>query len=256
MSQFEKSPSTCYNTSMDNIRLRRILAFLKVRKSCTVAEIMAKFGTSSATAHRDIAALARRDAVERVRGGIIYNDAPNARTTSANYQERVISRRTEKMKAAQKALALITEGDIIFLDSSTTTYELALLLMHERFDHLTIITNAIAVMNLFRKFPPHWSMIGLGGNYDPQLNSILGISALEQLARFNLTKAFVSCFGVDDKNATTNHEHQAEMLRKVLDAADMRYLIVDHKKLGRKGLYRIAPRGGFDAIISDTAIKK
>ena len=107
-------------------------------------------------------------------------------------------------------------------------------------------------MNLFRKFPPHWSMIGLGGNYDPQLNSILGMSALEQLSRFNLTKAFVSCFGVDDKSATTNHERQAEMLRKVLDAADRRYLIVDRGKIGRKGLYRIAARGGFDAVLCNS----
>ena len=117
-------------------------------------------------------------------------------------------------------------------------------------------TNAIPVMHLFRKFPAHWSLIGLGGNYDPQLNSILGISALEQLARYNVTKAFVSGFGLDDKTATTNHEHQAEILRKVLDAADKRYLLIDHTKLGRKGLYRIAARGGFDAIISDRPLRR
>ena len=237
---------------MDNIRLHRILAFLKERKSCTVNEIMANFGISSATAHRDIATLAKRDAVERVRGGIIYNEAPHAAANAANYQERVVARRGEKTAAAKKARKLVGEGDIIFLDSSTTTYELALLLKRERFDHLTVITNSIAVMNLFRKFPPHWSMIGLGGNFDPQLNSILGMSALEQLSHFNLTKAFVSCFGVDDKNATTNHERQAEMLRKVLDSADRRYLIVDRTKLGRKGLYRISARKAFDAIIADS----
>ena len=236
---------------MDNLRIRRVLAYLKQKKSCTVEELMEKFGVSSATAHRDIALLSKRDAVERVRGGIVYNDAPEVRANSANYQERVTLRRTEKTSAARKALALISEGDIIFLDSSTTTYELALLLMHAEFDHLTVITNSIAVMGLFRKMPAHWAMIGLGGNYDVQLNSILGMSALEQLSHFNLTKAFVSCFGVDDKNVTTNHERQAEMLRKVLDAADKRYLIVDHTKIGRKGLYRIAARGGFDAIITD-----
>ena len=236
---------------MENIRTRQILAYLKQRKSCTLAELMKKFGVSPATIHRDVASLAKRDAVERVRGGIVYNDAPEAAAGSTNYQERVVARRKEKISAARKALSLITEGDIIFLDSSTTTYELALLLVHEQFDHLTVITNSIAVMNLFRKFPPHWSMIGLGGNFDPQLNSILGMSALEQLSRFNLTKAFVSCFGVDDKNATTNHERQAEMLHKVLDSADRRYLVVDHTKIGRKGLYRIAARGGFDAIITD-----
>ena len=240
---------------MDNIRMRQILAYLKTRKSCTLKELMDAFGVSSATIHRDVAILAKRDAVERVRGGLIYNETPAPSGNAAAYQERVVTRRPEKIMVAQKALHVIEEGDIIFLDSSTTVYELALLLTHGEFDHLTIITNAIPVMHLFRKFPAHWSLIGLGGNYDPQLNSILGISALEQLARYNLTKAFVSGFGLDDKTATTNHEHQAEILRKVLDAADRRYLLIDHTKFGRKGLYRIAARGGFDAIISDRPLR-
>ena len=217
---------------------------------------MDAFGVSSATIHRDVAILAKRDAVERVRGGLIYNETPAPSGNAAAYQERVVTHRSEKIMVAQKALHVIEEGDIIFLDSSTTVYELALLLTHGEFDHLTIITNAIPVMHLFRKFPAHWSLIGLGGNYDPQLNSILGISALEQLARYNVTKAFVSGFGLDDKTATTNHEHQAEILRKVLDAADKRYLLIDHTKLGRKGLYRIAARGGFDAIISDRPLRR
>ena len=64
-------------------------------------------------------------------------------------------------------------------------------------------------------------------------------------SNFNRVKALF------DKNVTTNHEHQSEILRKVLDAADRRYVIADHTKLGRKGLYRIAARGGFDEIITD-----
>lgn len=237
---------------MENFRTRQILAYLKQRKSCTLAELMKKFDVSSATIHRDVEALSKRDAVERVRGGLVYNEAPDANGNSAAYQERVVARRREKIVVAKKALPLIEEGDIIFLDSSTTVYELALQLAHADFDHLTVITNAVAVMGLFRKFPPHWSMIGLGGNYDPQLNSILGMSALEQLSRYNISKAFVSAFGLDEKNATTNHEHQAEMLHAVLAAADKLYLLVDRIKLGRKGLYRISARGAFNEIITES----
>ena len=236
---------------MDNIRQRQMLSYLKSRRSCTLEELMAHFKVSSATIHRDAAALSRRDAIERVRGGLLYRDAPDPAAGAADYQGRVVTHRAQKIAAARKALALIEEGDILFLDSSTTVYELALLLMKCSFDHLTVITNSIAVMHLFRKFPPHWSMISLGGNYDPQLNAILGASAIEQLSRFNITKAFISAFGLDDKATTTNHERQAEMLKSILDAADKRFLIIDHTKLHRKGLYRIASRGRFDAILTD-----
>ena len=49
---------------------------------------------------------------------------------------------------------------------------------------------------------------------------------------------------------TTNHERQAELLRNVLSSADKRYLIVDGTKFGRRGLYRISAKGGFDAIFT------
>ena len=236
---------------MDSIRTRQILDYVKARKSCTLKELMQKFHISSATIHRDVVALAARDAVERVRGGLVYKEAPSARGSNDAYQERVVAHRTEKIAAARKALAVIEEGDIIFLDSSTTVYELALLLMQAKIDHLTVITNSIPVMGLFRRFPSQWTMISLGGDYDPQLNALLGLLATEQLSRFNITKAFVSAFGLDDKAVTTNHERQIDMLKKVLAASDRRFLILDHTKFGRKGIYRIAARGSFDAIFSD-----
>ena len=130
-------------------------------------------------------------------------------------------------------------------------HQFALLLMQAKIDHLTVITNSIPVMGLFRRFPSQWTMISLGGDYDPQLNALRGLLATEQLSRFNITKAFVSAFGLDDKAVTTNHERQIDMLKKVLAASDRRFLILDHTKFGRKGIYRIAARGSFDAIFSD-----
>lgn len=233
------------------MRLRLILEHVKRHKTCTLKELMSEFEVSSATIHRDVAALAKRDAVERVRGGLVYREAAAAADDMSRYFDRLVHNRREKAKAARKALDLIEEGDIVFLDSSTTVFELAMLLVHAQFDHLTIITNAVPVMGIFRKYPKHWSMIALGGNFDPQLNSFLGMTTAEQLSHLNITKAFVSAFGLDDKTATTNHEHQAGILKKVLDAADKRYLLLDHTKLGRKGLYRVAARGGFDAIFTD-----
>lgn len=236
---------------MEKLRTRLILEYLRKHKSCSMSELMREFNVSSATIHRDVEELAKRDAVERVRGGLVYNETTTVSQNASDFSERVVANRKGKMTAARKALSVIREGDIIFLDSSTTVYELALLLRTSQIDHLTIVTNSIAVMQNFRKYPQQWVMIALGGNFDPQLNSILGADAIEQLGRFNLTRAFVSAFGIDEKNVTTNHERQAEILRRVLDSADKRYLLVDRSKFGRTGLYRLSARGGFDEIFSD-----
>ena len=236
--------------AMEKLRTRQILDYLREKKTCTLAELMKKFKVSSATIHRDVLELTRRDAVSAVRGGLVFNDAPAERRSASEYSERVVTNRAAKVTLARKALDTVAEGDILFLDSSTTIYELAMLLKSAAFVHLTIVTNSVSILQNFRKFPPHWVLIGLGGNYDPQLNSTLGAAALEQLGRFNLTRAFVSAFGIDDKNVTTNHERQAEIVHRVLASAEKRYLLVDKSKFGRTGLYRLSARGGFDAIFS------
>ena len=236
---------------MDKLRTHLILDYLKEKKRCTLAQLMRRFKVSSATIHRDVAELARRDAVERVRGGLVWNDVGSTKADSGDYLDRVVTHRKGKMKIARKALSLVAEGDILFLDSSTTVYEFARVLRDAGFQHLTIVTNSVSILQNFRKFPPHYVLIGLGGNYDAQLNSFLGESTVEQLSRFNVTKAFVSGFGMDAKTVTTNHERQAELIRRVLDNAGRRYLLLDHTKVGRTGLYRLAARGAFDEILSD-----
>ena len=213
-------------------------------------ELMRKFGISAATVHRDVVALAENDCVERIKGGIIYRPR-DTRGSSATFQERTVANRAAKSAIAAKALSLVGEDDILFLDSSTTVYEIAVRLTTAKFQHLTVITNSIPVMQLFCKMPAAWSMVGLGGNYDPQLNSMLGAATLEELSRLNVTKAFVSAFGLDAKGATTNHERQAELLRKVIDSSDKCHLAVDTSKIGRRGLYRIARRGEFESVIQE-----
>jgi len=235
---------------MDKLRTREIFEYLKQKQTCSFVELMQRFNVSSATIHRYADELSRRDAVTRMRGGLVFNKSEASREDASAYLDRVVSNRNGKIAAARNALSAIDEGDIIFLDSSTTVYELALLLREANFSHLTIVSNSVSIIQNFRKFPSHYVLIGLGGSYDPHLNSVLGSATMEQLSHMNITKAFISAFGVDDKNVTTNHEHQAELLRHVLDAADKRYLVVDDTKFGRKGLYRIAAKGGFDAVFT------
>lgn len=235
---------------MDKLRTKQIYEYLRQRETCSFAELMKRFNVSSATIHRYADELSKRDAVTRMRGGLAFNKAEAPHESASAYQDRVVTNRKEKSAAARKALSVINEGDIVFLDSSTTVSELATQLRETSFSHLTIVTNSVAIIQNFQKFPSHYVLIGLGGSYDPNLNSFLGSETTGQLSHMNLTKAFVSAFGVDDKNVTTNNERQAELLKDVLASADKRYLIVDKTKFGRRGLYRISAKGGFDAIFT------
>lgn len=239
---------------MKKMRSYDIIDYVKARKRATLAELMEKFKVSPATIHRDVAELVASGHLERIRGGVAFFAHPQAagsRENSFSYLDRATVNLAAKRRIAEKAVSLVSDGDILFLDSSTTTAAFADALSHRRFTNMTIITNSVAIMEKFRKMPSNYVLIGLGGNYDPLLNSFLGSSAIRELERLTVTKAFISAFGVNDKLVTTNHEHQAGLVTRVLDMATKRYLLADHSKFGRTGLYRLATRAAFDEIISD-----
>lgn len=243
-----------YFNAMKKMRTLDIVDYVKKRKRASLSELMARFKVSSATIHRDVAELVASGHLERIRGGVAFFARQHAEANAADgfsFLDRATVNLTAKRKIATKAVGLVADGDILFLDSSTTTAAFADEIAKRQFTNLTIITNSVSIMEKFRKMPRNYVLIALGGNYDPLLNSFLGSSALRELDRLTITKAFVSAFGVNDKIATTNHEHQMGLITRVLEIASKRYLLVDRSKFGRTGLYRLATRAAFDAILSD-----
>ena len=239
---------------MKNLRTFAIVDYLKQKKYCSVGELISHFKVSGATMYRDIAELAARDVVQRVHGGIALKErsAGSNQPSGSPFQERLSWNRDRKETIALKALRRIGENDILFLDSSTTVHYLAQLLEKSAFSNLTIVTNSVTIIQNFHKYPSHYVRIGLGGSYDVQLNSFLGQSTLRELEYLEISKAFISAFGVGDDKVTTNHEYHASLLMKVLDRAGQKYLLADRSKFNRSGLFRIAPCRAFDEILSDS----
>lgn len=239
---------------MKSLRTFAIVDYLKQKKYCSIQELTSHFKVSGATMYRDIAELTARDVVQRVHGGIALQERSAASRNAASgspFQERISRNREKKMVIASEALRRVEENDILFLDSSTTVYCLAQLLERSAFSNLTIVTNSVMVIQNFHKYPSHYVRIGLGGSYDLQLNSFLGQATLRELEYLKISKAFISAFGIGDDKVTTNHEHHASLLMKVLELADRKYLLADRSKFNHCGLFRIAPCRAFDEILSD-----
>ncbi len=237
---------------MKNLRMYAIMDYLKPKKYCSIRELTEHFRVSPATMYRDIADLAARDVVQKVHGGIALRERNTGHRFpgSTPFQERINWNREKKEEIAHLALRKIGENDILFLDSSTTVHYLALLLEKSAFSNLTIITNSVSIIQNFHKYPPHYVRIGLGGSYDVQLNSFLGQATLRDLEYLEISKAFISAFGIADDKATTNHEHHAGLLMNVLERAGQKFLLADRSKFNRGGLFRIAPLRAFDDILS------
>lgn len=240
---------------MKNLRGFEIVDFLKKKKQkyCSIQDLTEHFGISIATAYRDIADLAATGAVQRVHGGIALAGAaaPKGAPAASPFEERINRDREVKEAIALRAFASIAENDIVFLDSSTTVYYLARRLQETSFANLAIVTNSVSIIQDFHKFPAHYVRVGLGGSYDPQLNSFLGPATVREMESREISKAFVSAFGLGNGQASTNQEHHAALLKQVLERAGRKSLLADKGKFDRSGLFPIAPLSAFDEVFTD-----
>ena len=181
---------------MKSLRSYEIVQYVQERKYCSLPELMEKFHVSSATIHRDVAALVKAGQVRKVHGGVAAAEAASSPVLSGHYRDRLVNNREVKQIIAEAAISEIRDGDIIFLDSSTTVYYLAKLLQNSNFANLTIVTNSVLIIQEFPLFPSNYFLIALGGNYDLQLNAFLGQATMRELEHLSIGKAFLSALGM------------------------------------------------------------
>lgn len=106
----------------------------------------------------------RRDVQQLVKDGLVLKEYGGIRINKETNGESEIERRLErhlpeKMKIAKKALSKIKNGDCIFLDSGSTTLQIAKML--DTKENLTIITNSIPV--LVQCINQNHTLISIGG---------------------------------------------------------------------------------------------
>lgn len=243
---------------MNTSRREAMQAYLLQEGYCGVERLASRFGVSVATVHRDLSALSASGLVRKVHGGAVGSPsaplpamASGADRQDSHFCQRLEQNRSAKMMIAALAEALIESGDILFLDSSTTCLCLARRLQSSRLTTLSVVTNSVLIAQEFFRFPPHFMLMCLGGNFNGQLNSFLGRMAQEHLRQVRLTKAFYSGVGLDSSGLSTYHEDHAEFLRQVLGQAEENCLLLDSSKFNRGGLFRICGRERIGRLLSD-----
>ncbi|MDD3952604.1 MAG: DeoR/GlpR family DNA-binding transcription regulator [Lentisphaeria bacterium] len=243
---------------MKTLRSFQMIAYLRDRKHCSVGDLIAHFQVSPATIYRSIDELTERGALQRVRGGVVLREVEESvsepASPTSHFLARINRNSERKQKIARLALGMISDGNILFLDSSTTSLYLARALQKADLSNLTIITNSVLIIQEFYLFPPHYVLISTGGNFTAHLNSFLGKSALDNLQHMKIDKIFFSAVGLQEGKATTFHEEHALFLRRVLPLAEQRFLLLDSSKFDKAGLFEICRQQDAGTILSDKKV--
>ena len=120
-------------------RLEKILELLEERKQLSAKEMVDYFKVSKDTIRRDFALLSQRQLVRRTHGGLL----PLNKEPGPSYLDRSQKANKEKTAMAQRALQLIQNGQVIFLDVSTSMTLLAGMLNKEVTVYSHSLDNAI-----------------------------------------------------------------------------------------------------------------
>jgi DeoR/GlpR family transcriptional regulator of sugar metabolism len=160
---------------------------------------------------------------------------------SISAHEDSFASRLEVAAGAKRALAIaaaatVQEGESVFLDSSTTAYQVARALL-DRGVRATVITNSLPVMELVATQPgTAVDLVGVGGMLRPLTRSFVGPFAVHTVLGHIADRLYFSVKGVTPDGALTDPDSlEAEVKRAMIAHAEHPILLVDESKLATHG---------------------
>jgi DeoR family fructose operon transcriptional repressor len=233
-------------------RHHRIQALLEQRRVASIADLSDLLGVSEATIRRDLEALEVRGQLERTHGGaILTRHLP----TEPFYAQSAGVHPTEKRLIGAAAADLVGDGDIVFINSGTTTTEVMRhLAARPDLTQATIITTNIS--GALDVLHPGLEVFLLGGSFRPQSNAVVGDAALRALQQVYADKCFLGVDGFSLKcGLTTPVLAEAEIARLMLDRTRGAVVVVaDSSKWGVVSNYEIGAIDQVHVLISDEAL--
>ena len=241
------TPPPADRTALTSVRRNRIQEILRAENAVTVAEIQRQFDVSAMTARRDLAELERRGVARRTHGGAVL---PSITSHEDSFSSRLERSSTCKQALGSAAAALVSPGESVFLDSSSTAYHVARALL-DRQIHLTVITNSQPIMELISVHPAGTvDLIGVGGQLRRLTRSFVGPLATSAIAAHYADRLFFSVKGLTTGGALTDADPlEAEVKRSMVEHAEYSTLLVDGTKVGVRGLAVIDELSAVDLVL-------
>jgi DeoR family fructose operon transcriptional repressor len=222
-------------------RQRAILELLKTKEFLTVEELVDCIGASKATIRRDLKQLElEQGSLKRFRGGAALDTRFNE-DSAFRLDEKLLEFRDEKRIIGEKAAALISDGDFLFLDSGST--------VHFMIDYITakdisVVTNGIE--NVIKLLEKGIQTYILEGYVQPGSKSVQGHDTVSKIHKLNFDKAFLGTRGIDTQiGFSTTNSYDGLLKAAAIQQARKTYVLGDSSKFGIRKFYTFA---GFDEV--------
>lgn len=210
-------------------RQEKLLEYLNANGRATVDELEHILNVSKATVRRDIDELDSRKLLYKTYGGVIslYNTL-SGEIPSDEKSSRCIE---EKRRIGKEAVGMVEDGDIIILDSGTTTLEIARNLGNKT---VTVITNDLKIATELARFP-RVTLYMVGGLVEHDVSVTLGHVALQFLNTIKVNKTFLGVDAINPEKGVTDRAMADVPIKQAMAASGHELIIVaDHTKIGQE----------------------
>jgi DeoR family transcriptional regulator of aga operon len=232
-------------------RRRAILDLLNHQGRVLVTELSRKFETSQVTIRKDLEVLHAHGLVHRTHGGALPTREGAREDPTLREKEKL--HHHEKLRIAALAAEEVKEGQVLILDSGTTTTAIARTLRN--FRNLTIITNAVNIAAELAG--TNIEVILTGGILRNNSFSLVGPIAEETLRRLSADILFLGVDGFDVHfGLSTPNLLEAKVNRVMVEVAKRTVAVCDSSKFGRRSLSMIAPTSALQEVITDRGAPK
>ncbi len=231
-------------------RCNEILRLVSEKGFVTVAALCEALDYSPATIRRDLIYMQQKNLIEKSYGGV-SPVLPEKRHMQL-YELRMHDFLPEKRKIAATASSLIRDGQVIFIDSSSTCFHM--LDYVEHLPNITVITNSLDVGSELRK--RNITGYCTGGAVNPLTPALDGTMTCAMLAELNIDLAFFSTTSISRAGMISDYnESYIAVFKQMMKSAEKVAYLTYAERIGTTSMFNVCHIREVDYIISERNIQ-
>lgn len=226
------------------IRQEKIMDMLSDQEIVSTEELMQSLDISVSTLRRDLMKLEQEHKIHLLHGGGVRRVPKSGELTIA---AKLDLNKDRKERIAKKAASYVADGDVIFLDPSSTTFHMIPYLAGKK---ITVVTNGLSHINqlIIRDIP----CMMIGGSIKKTTNACIGPIAENTMHTLFFSKCFLGASGFSIASGITNHDINERVIKLLaLRNSTQPYFLLDHSKFGTITLIKVADLDEYPIFIDE-----